>query len=180
MEIWKDIRGYEGKYQVSNCGRVKSLQRWDSLHNRVHKREKLLKQNYDRKGYAKVKLYDSTHKQTLPVHRLVATAFILNPDNKPQVNHINGIKADNTVENLEWCSNIENQHHARINGLADNCKKKGKAVVQCDLQGNVVKVWKNIKTASTTLHLQSSCICLCCKGKRDSAGGYIWKYKEAE
>ena len=106
-EIWRDIAGYEGLYQVSNCGRVKSFYRGG----------RILKQSLKR-GYMFVELYLNTNGKIHIVHRLVAQAFIPNPLNKLEVNHINGIKTDNRVENLEWVTRSENEQHAYDTGLA--------------------------------------------------------------
>ena len=107
IEIWRDVVGYDGKYQVSNFGRVKSFQRG----------ERILKLNLNRHGYLYVRPFrDGKYKNTL-VHRLVAQAFVPNPESKREVNHINGIKADNRAENLEWVTASENQQHAFLIGL---------------------------------------------------------------
>lgn len=113
-EEWRDIIGYEGKYQVSNLGRVRSLQ----YHNtKGVKRIGLLKPAKDGCGYYRCALSKKNILTTYKVHRLVAAAFIPNPNNYPQINHKNGIKTDNRVENLEWCNNSWNQLHAYRTGL---------------------------------------------------------------
>lgn len=118
-EIWKDIEGYEGLYQVSNLGRVKSLSRVvvRSSTRKYISNEKLLKLCSDKAGYMIVCLSKEGTHQTLKVHRLVANAFIPNPNEKKEVNHINGIKWDNRLENLEWNTTSENQKHAYSIGL---------------------------------------------------------------
>jgi hypothetical protein len=118
MEIWRTIREND-YYQVSNLGRVKSIARKvpHSACGEVSVRERILKPAIDSKGYERVALARSKSLKTYKVHRLVADSFIDNHKNKSQVNHINGIKTDNKVENLEWCTNKENAQHAVDNGL---------------------------------------------------------------
>ena len=157
MEIWKDI--YEG-YQVSNLGRVKSL-----------KRETILTPRENHKGYLQVHLRHNGKDITPKVHRLVAKAFIANPNDLPQVNHINGNKADNRVENLEWCTNGQNQKHSyEMLGR----KPIGRPVI-CEEDN---KAFASAREASRTLGINDSQITKCCKRKRQTAGGYHWRYAE--
>lgn len=126
-ETWKDIPGYEGKYQISNLARVKSLER-----TRINikgagvfpVREKILKGCIGKEGYPLVSLSKDSQVRHFRIHRLVAIAFIPNPMNKPTVNHKNGIRRDTRLENLEWCTNSENHLHAyRVLGKKPNNKK---------------------------------------------------------
>ncbi len=118
-EEWKDIIGYEGLYQVSNLGRVKSLFRFSKRKNYVITiQEKLLKILNGPKGYNLIRLSRNGILKTYRLHRLIAQAFIPNPENKPEVNHINGNKKDNCVNNLEWVTSAENMQHAHKNNLA--------------------------------------------------------------
>lgn len=115
-EIWKDVIGFEGKYQISNFGRIKSLN-----YNNTHK-EKIMKLSLDKYGYTKLSIAKNNKDYSKTIHRLVAQAFIPNPENKSQINHKNGVKTDNRVENLEWCTVSENHKHAFKNKLRENRK----------------------------------------------------------
>jgi hypothetical protein len=128
-KIWKDIPEYEGLYQVSNFGEVKSLSKPRNVFNSCYiAKERILKPALNDKGYKVVVLTKNKKHKTFRVHRLVALAFINNYESKPQVNHIDGNKLNNNIENLEWCTNGENEKHAYKLGLKkinEGCFKKG-------------------------------------------------------
>ena len=175
-EIWKDIVGYEGLYQVSNFGRVKSLDRIVYTANGIRKYHgKILKQILDsQKFYFLVRLSKYGIVRIFQVHRLVAQTFIPNPENKPQVNHIDGNKKNNCLNNLEWNSRSENQQHALKNGLRTLSK-----VNQYDLQGNFIRQWNSVMSAQNHFKNNGSGISSCLNGKCKTAYGYIWKYEDS-
>lgn len=182
-EIWKEIKGYEGLFAVSNLGRVKSLARRVSNHtNSIYKPERIIKHQFNHKGYPVVRLSGmGKAKKTFSIHRLVAKSFIPNPENKPQVNHIDGNKQNNHVKNLEWCTNQENQIHAVKMGLNDHSKYESgrpkRKVNQIDIStGKIIKTFNSIADASRVFH--TSNIGECCRGKygRKTVCGYKWEF----
>lgn len=197
-EIWKDIKGYEGYYQVSNLGMVRSLEfgKHRSYKKKVNiKPLSVLKNNM---GYCFVNLYSRKNKgaKHFLIHRLVAEAFIPNPEGKPFVDHINTNPLDNRAVNLRWVTAKENSNnHLTKSHLRFGCRNNGapewalekahtatrKAVKMIDLKdGSTLRMFDSISEAcrSTNIHTQS--ICGVCSGKRKSAGGYGWKYCERQ
>lgn len=122
-EIWKDIKDFEGNYQVSNLGRIRSIRTSQGTY-----RERIKKTSISNAGYEQVNLFKNNESFTKMVHRLVAESFITNPLNKKTVNHINGIKTDNTSTNLEWNTHSENLIHASNTGLIDKIKCRDRMI----------------------------------------------------
>lgn len=141
-EIWKDITGYEGLYQISSMGRVKRLPRSNKRANGkpLPLKEKILTGTINAFGYCRYELSRGINAASFSGHRLVAIAFIPNSNNKPQINHKNGIKTDNRVDNLEWCNNSENQKHAYAIGLNKPRSLRGD-------KSNLSKITKNTALA---------------------------------
>lgn len=148
-EEWKPIKGYEGIYEVSNMGRVKSLHRSQG---------RILKQYTQDNGYVKVNLSKNGTHNTKRVHRLVATAFIPNPHNKPEVNHIDGNKENNNVDNLEWCTREYNVRHAFHNGLMKKNTQQKKSVILYKKYGEYKSITEAAKALSVTRRALSRAI----------------------
>ena len=178
-EIWKDIPNYENLYQVSNIGNIRTKK---TLKNRriayTH-------------GYPSIILRKNNKYRNLTIHRLVAQAFIPNPNNYNVVNHINGDKTDNRIENLEWCTHKHNTQEAYRLGLMNISEKhieqmrnlgikSGKKVAQKDLQGNVIQIFRSGNQASIQTNISQGLISQCCNKKIKMAGGYLWEYLEKE
>lgn len=166
-EIWKPIKGYEGLYEISNMGRIKGLERKSK--NRTYPLI-LLKLKKDTHGYLQAFLYKNNIRKTYLVHRLVASAFIDNPNNYKEINHIDEDKTNNKISNLEWCSRIYNVNYG------NRTLKTTKKVKQYDLNKNYIKTWNSMSEAAQKLKIHVSGISGCCKGINKTCGGYIWKY----
>ena len=179
-EVWRDINGYEGLYQVSSEGRVKSLARVVIRNNgkKLPIKERVLKPMTDRYGYLLVVLCAGGKPKTLNVHRLVCEAFHENPENKPEVNHINEDKADNRACNLEWSTAKENCNHGTRNermakGIA---KALSKSVGQYTRDGELVKIWPSAIEVQRQAGFSQGNVSAAARGKLKTAYGFIWKY----
>lgn len=183
MEEWKDIEGYEGVYQVSNYGRVRSLDRWAKVcgnGQRFVKGRMLAIGKYPN-GYSMVNFTDGKGKPSSKlVHRLVAQAFIPNPDNKPQVNHKDENITNNYVENLEWCTPKYNANYGTRNERCyESNRKHFKPVYQIDKDcGMVIRWWDSISNAEKGVNVDETLIGRVCKGKGDTAAGFVWRYAD--
>ena len=179
-EIWKDIKDYEGLYQISSLGRVHSLDRFvprkTGTTQRVHGR--ILKLTEDKDGYLQVGLYKNNKMKKMKVHRLVAKAFIPNPDRLPEINHINEIKDDNRVNNLEWCTRKENINHGTRSERVAKIKRK--PVVSICLKTGKKTAFKSLREASE-FGFHPSAIRKVCIGEQETHKGYSWEFvKEGE
>jgi hypothetical protein len=176
MEEWKDVRGYEGMYLVSNMGRVKSVERTVSTNTGKRRiQEKVLLPMMTDNGYWTVCLSRDGASRRVSVHRLVAEAFIPNPDNLPMVNHKDECGLNNAVENLEWCTAKYNSNYGTVKDRIS--EKNGKPVCRFDLEtGEILEVFRSMSEAeSTGLY----CRCLIrdvCQGVRPHHKGYGWRF----
>lgn len=178
-EIWRDIDGYEGRYQISNLGNVKSLRYagGNTARNLVPK--------CNNSGRLWVELIDGKRKKCMLIHRLVAIAFIPNPDNLPQINHIDENPKNNVVDNLEWCTALDNvrayrKNHPELARKREESpvysKHMEKPVLQFTKSGEFVKQWKNPVAIANDNKWNEWSILQCCNGNRKTAYGYIWRF----
>lgn len=186
-EIWKDIKGYEGLYEVSNYGNVKSLERYVNHEEEGFKkiiRERILKKEIQN-GYERVSLCNNGVSKRFFVHRLVAYSFIENKNNKPFVNHINSTRNDNFVSNLEWCTASENSIHGYKHGKMKSPKVmlgkfgfdcwNSKKCSQYSIDGNFIKTYGSMLEAERQTGIYHTYISMCLRGKMKKAGGFLWK-----
>lgn len=159
-EIWKPIKDYENLYEISNFGVIRKV-----------KTKRPLKVFYRTNGYYTTSLCKNYKVTMIYLHRVIAETFIPNPNNLPCINHIDGNKTNNDLSNLEWCSYSDNNRHAYEIGLK-NCKK----VAQYDIDGNLIKIYNSVINASKETNISQANISSCALGKRNKAGGFIWKY----
>lgn len=179
-EIWKDIPNYEGIYQVSNLGNVRSITYQGTPKIRV------LKIKYHHSGYSMVTLCKNKIHKNIYIHVLVAKCFISNPLKKPCVNHIDGNKSNNNVSNLEWVTHSENTIHSinKLNHPPFSAKGKlganhhsSKPILQYSLDGEFLKRWDCMSDVQRELNVKVCSIVNCASGRQKTSHGYIWKYE---
>lgn len=171
-EIWKDIKGFEGLYQISNGGRIKSLRKSTKHFNQPFH---YLSPTVSNTGYYQVTLYKTPKsKKKFLVHRLVATHFLPNPENYPCVNHKDENKLNNNIENLEWCTYQYNNAYgtARIRATETSSIQ----VQQFTIDGVWIATYQSATIAAKLLNISKTSIADCCRGKAQFAHGYVWKY----
>ena len=164
MEQWKEIAGYEGLYEVSDQGRVKSLG------NNKSRKEKILKPRKHTRGYFQVGLYKDGQKKVSLIHRLVAEAFIPNPNNLETVNHKDEDKTNNAVCNLEWMSLTDNVAYSQPQWAKRSVQMFDKKT------GELLATFPSTHEAERITGIAQQNISKCCNGNRKSAGGYVWRY----
>ena len=179
-EVWKDVVGYEGLYQVSNLGNVRSVN-WGK---RGYSKNLYLKPH--NKGYLQVELFKDKKRKMFMVHRLVAQAFVENANNFPLVNHKDENKANNNANNLEWCDNSYNVCYSLNKRGVETGKRKPTTrcnfrrtelkVVQFTLDGCKIQEWDNSRSVFLNTGMSDWSVSECCRGKRKTAYGYIWRY----
>ena len=160
-----------GIYQVSNLGRIRN-------NSNFNYRGRILKPFWDTHEYLQVRLYKDNKNKSRKVHRIVAETFIPNPNNLPQVNHIDENPKNNRVDNLEWCTASYNINYG--NRMKKYIQKRNKKMLQYDLEGNFIKEWESIKSIAEELKISKSGISNCAKGKFKQFKDYIWKFKEGD
>ena len=162
-EEWKDIEDYKGKYHISNLGRVKSLNYSNTG------KEGIINAKDNGKGYLRVRLYKDGKRKWYRINRLVAQAFLPNPSNLPEVNHIDQDKHNNCVDNLEWCTTQYNVEYS-----------KAKAIIGINKISGLIVEFSSLREASRQMGISQGHICDCLKGRRKSAKGFYWQYANSE
>ena len=179
-ELWKDIEGYEGLYQISNMGRLKALAKPSKGYGYKYAVDRIIKPVRCTNGYYEAHLHVNGDKKIFLMHRLVAKHFIPNPNNLPQVNHKDEDISNNRVDNLEWCTPKYNANYGSRN---EKCRERNrrffKPVYQIDKDcGMVIRWWECTNDAAKKLNICPEQIGRVCKGKNLTAGGFIWRYTD--
>ena len=169
MEIWKDVKDYEGLYAVSNYGNVKNA-----------KTDHILRRRPQSNGYFSVLLYKNGTSKSLMIHRLVAQSFCPKGKGEDFVNHKDENKSNNMAENLEWCTRKYNANYGTVNKRIKikrgHGSRRKKSVTQYSLSGELIQVWESIATAARATGTARTSIYECCNFKHKTANGYIWRY----
>lgn len=188
IETWEFINEFEGLYQISNTGRVKSIERNES-YNRYGvdlmriRNERILKQGYTKDGYKMCILNKGNVSYNKSIHRLVAEAFITNPENKPRVNHIDRNRGNNKVSNLEWATHEEDSHHGwkvrkpNVEQLLEMSKKRWRPVISININTGETKEYPSISEASRQTNISKTTISNNIRGEYKTFKYYQWKYK---
>lgn len=181
-EIWKSLKGiveYGDSYEVSNLGNVRSIDRYvNSRHGQRFVKGIIMSPSDEKGGYKKVRLKDSSKAKNYRIHRLVALAFIMNPNEFPEVNHKDGNKHNNSVSNLEWSTRSENMNHAYKEGLAkghNGGNNKNIVMINKDTD-EIIRKYDSIKEASIDNEISLHAISMCLNGRSKTSGGYKWKF----
>lgn len=179
-EIWRPVKGFEGLYEVSNYGRVKALYReWITGKNtRRYKQEHIMVHFDLGRGYVATNLTKNGKQKLTYIHRIVATSFLPIEEGKIEVNHIDGVKSNNCLNNLEWCTPGENQKHAYRTGLKKKPFKPVKPVIQLTISGDVVKRWRSLKELHSS-GFDRSAVIRVAKGRQKTSYGFKWMYDAA-
>lgn len=183
-EIWKQVDGYGGYYEVSNLGRVRSKERVTDIQSYCHivRKPKILKGQFNGNYFRVVMSYEGKYRQVL-IHRLVAEAFLPNPNNLPEINHKDEDKTNNNVSNLEWCTRLYNINYGTKKKRHSEfmTKTKGRRVCQYTKTGELVNTFESITQASKATGIIHSSINMACVHEtQKTAGGYVWRYAEDE
>lgn len=175
-EIWKDIKGYEEYYKISNYGRIYSKERFVKTcgNGRRIVGGRIVNPVKCTNGYLEVQMHIKGKVIIKLLHRAVAEAFLPNPDNLPEVNHKDEDISNNTLQNLEWCTSKYNANYGTRNKRFG--QKFKKPVLQYDLNGNFIKRWDGVIDASKGVGARSECIIRCCKNRQETSAGYKWEY----
>ena len=175
-EIWKDIKEYEGLYQISNLGNIKSVNKKDSLGRKVN--GKMMKPIKRKDGYLDITLHKNGEAKHFLIHKIVAKTFIKNKNNYKEINHIDENKRNNNIDNLEWCDRSYNINYGKANKSRRKklLNKRGKKIAQLDNNKQIIKIFPSLMQTVRELKLNKSHLSQCCNGKRKTTGGYYWQY----
>lgn len=176
-ENWKPVIGYEGLYEISNKGLIRSIDRVIQRNGASHRiKGRILSIYTDNLGYQRITLSKEGKLHTMCIHKLVAEAFIPNPENKPCIDHIDTNPSNNCVDNLRWCTHSENMNNSVTLQHLKECRIT-KPVLQYDLKDNFIAEYISGREAARQVNIQQASLVRCLQGTQKTAGGYKWRYK---